>query len=172
MKTLIACGQFAPAPGDITRNIDSIRRQSGEAARRGARILVLPELCLCGYPSAAEARSRAVAADGAEMRIVRECARTAGVALCLGLAEIAPDGRLFNSMAYIDAEGSLRFVYRKVHLWVDEKAWAAPGDGFESFDTGGLRIGIWICYDTRFPESARSLARSGATLGLSGTVGS
>ena len=87
MKTLIACGQFAPGPGDVTRNIDSIRRHAREAARRGARILVLPELCLCGYPTAAEARARAVAMDGAEVKAVRECAQSAGVALCLGLAE-------------------------------------------------------------------------------------
>ena len=170
MKTLIACGQFAPSPGDVTRNLGSIRRQAREAAQLGARILVLPELCLCGYPSAAEARARAVALDGAEMEEARECARSARIALCLGLAERAPDGRLFNSMAYVDAEGTLRSVYRKVHLWVDEKSWAVPGTGFESFDTGGLRLGIWICYDTRFPESARSLARSGATLGLVGSA--
>jgi predicted amidohydrolase len=170
VKTLIACGQFAPVSGDVTRNVDSIRRHAAEAARRGARILVLPELCLCGYPSAAEARARAVALDGAEVKAVRECAQSAGVALCLGLAERSPDGRLFNTMAYIDADGSLRCAYRKVHLWVDEKSWAAPGAGFESFDAGGLRLGIWICYDTRFPESARSLARSGATLGLIGSA--
>jgi predicted amidohydrolase len=170
VKTLIACGQFAPAPGDIKRNLDSIRLKAGEAAGRGARILVLPELCLCGYPSAADARSRAVTMDGPEMQIVRECARTAGIALCLGLAELASEGRLFNSMAYIDAEGALRSVYRKVHLWVDEKPWAVPGDSFESFDAEGLRLGIWICYDTRFPESARRLARSGATLGLVGSA--
>jgi 5-aminopentanamidase len=170
MKTLIGCGQFAPAPGDIPRNIRSIRDQAREAAGRGARILVLPELCLCGYPSAAEARARSVALDGPEMDSARDCARSARIALCFGLAESAPDGRLYNSMAYVDDTGTLRSVYRKVHLWVDEKAWAVPGNGFESFDAGGVRIGIWICYDTRFPESARSLARSGATLGLIGSA--
>jgi predicted amidohydrolase len=170
MKTLISCGQFAPAPGDIRRNVDSIRLQAREAARRGARILVLPELCLCGYPSAAEARARSVSLDGPEMESARECARAAGIAVCFGLAERAADGRLFNSMAYVDARGTLRSVYRKVHLWADEKPWAVPGSGFESFEAEGLRLGIWICYDTRFPESARSLARSGATLGLIGSA--
>ena len=67
MKTVIACGQFAPLPGDIDGNIERMRAQAREAARLGARVLVLPELCLCGYPEAGQAQARAVAPDGPEI---------------------------------------------------------------------------------------------------------
>jgi predicted amidohydrolase len=170
MKTVIACGQFAPLPGDINGNIERMRAQAQEAARLGARVLVLPELCLCGYPEAGEAPARAVAAEGPEINRVGAHARETGVALCFGFVERAADGTLRNSMAFVDDKGALAAVYRKVHLWVTEKAWAVPGESFRSFAHGSLHLGMWICYDTRFPEGARRLALSGATLCLVGSA--
>ncbi len=73
-------------------------------------------------------------------------------------------------MVFLDSRGTLRSVYRKVHLWVTEKEWALPGSGFPAMTAGDMRLGMWICYDTRFPEAARTLARSGATLGLVGSA--
>ena len=170
MTITIACGQFAPAPGDLAGNSERMCAQAREAARGGARLIVLPELCLCGYCTPEEARNRAVEVRGAEIRGLQECARATGIALCFGFAERAEDGRRHNSMAFVDRDGSLRAVYRKVHLWKTESAWASPGTGFHSFEAGSLRLGMWICYDTRFPEAARSLALSGATLGCVGSA--
>jgi 5-aminopentanamidase len=170
MKSVLACGQFAPADGSISDNIRRIRALSRQAAALGAARLVLPELCLCGYPSAAEARRRAVRADGPEMSEVAACARENALALCLGFAELTPPGTLHNSTAYFDRTGSLRLVYRKVHLWVTEKAWAEPGSGFPVVTDGGVSLGMWICYDSRFPEAARTLARAGASLALVGSA--
>jgi predicted amidohydrolase len=147
-----------------------MRAQAVEAARLGARVLVLPELCLCGYPEPGEAPARAVTADGPEISRVGTHARETRVALCFGFVERGIDGRLRNSMAFVDEQGVLRAVYRKVHLWATERAWAAPGEDFQSFDHGSLRLGMWICYDTRFPEGARRLALSGATLCLVGSA--
>ncbi|HYW85552.1 MAG TPA: carbon-nitrogen hydrolase family protein, partial [Spirochaetia bacterium] len=112
MKTVIACGQFAPLPGDINGNTERIREQAREAARLGARVLVLPELCLCGYPEAGEAQARAFAADGPEIARVGTHAREMGVALCFGFVERGPDGMLRNSMAFVDERGRLSAVYR------------------------------------------------------------
>lgn len=170
MKSVIACGQFAPLPGDIAGNTERMRAQAREAARLGARLLVLPELCLCGYPEPGEAAARACAADGPEVNGVAECAREGGLGICFGFVEQASDGRLHNSMAFVDGRGEVRAVYRKVHLWATERKWANPGESFASFVDGSLRLGMWICYDTRFPEAARSLARSGATLALVGSA--
>jgi predicted amidohydrolase len=170
MTITIACGQFAPVSGDVAGNAGRMCAQAREAARRGASLLVLPELCLCGYSSPEEARVRAVEVRSAEIRGMEQCARAVGIAICFGFAERADDGRLYNSMAFVDRGGSLRAVYRKVHLWKTESAWATPGTGFPSFESGSLRLGMWICYDTRFPEAARRLALSGATLGLVGTA--
>ena len=170
MKTVIACGQFAPLSGDIAGNVERIWGQAREAARLDARVLVFPELCLCGYPEPGEAQGRAVMADGPEIRGVAAQAREIGIALCFGFIERAADGCLRNSMAFVDAQGELREVYRKVHLWATERRWAVPGESFHAFDHGSLRLGIWICYDTRFPEAARRLALCGATLCLVGSA--
>jgi len=170
VKATLACGQFEPAAGAVQQNIGHIRSLALAAARRGAAVLVLPELCLCGYPPATDARARAVRADGLEMAAVGGCARENAIALCLGFAELARDGVLHNSLAYIDRSGALRAVYRKVHLWVTEKEWARPGTGFAAMTDGGIRLGMWICYDTRFPEAARSLARAGTRLALVGSA--
>ena len=170
MKATLACGQFAPAAGAVQENIAHIRSFAGEAARKGAAILVLPELCLCGYPRADEARAWAVRADGPEMSAIAGCARENAIALCVGFAELARDEVLHNSAAYFDRTGALRMVYRKVHLWVTEKEWARPGTEFAATADGGIRLGMWICYDTRFPEAARSLARAGTRLGLAASA--
>jgi predicted amidohydrolase len=73
-------------------------------------------------------------------------------------------------MAFVDAKDGLKAVYRKVHLWASELQWADPGEGFSTFEAGPVRMGMWICYDTRFPEAARSLAMGGATAALVGAA--
>ena len=170
MKSILACGQFAPAAGGIRENTEHIRALAHEASDRGAGMLVLPELCLCGYPPAAEARSWSVSPGGSEIAVLSQCARENAIALCFGFAERTPDSVLHNSLGFLDSGGVLRSVYRKVHLWVTEKEWAVRGPGFQAMTAAGIRLGMWICYDTRFPEAARTLARSGATLGLVGSA--
>jgi predicted amidohydrolase len=170
VTTIIACGQFAPAPGDVPANLATMRAQAEEAAGHRAALIVFPEMALSGYLAAAELRSLAVRSGGPEIAALARMAREHSIAIAFGFAERAGDGRLHDSMAFVDAAGSLRSVYRKVHLFGSEADWAAAGEGFESFDFGGLRIGMWICYDTRFPEAARSLALAGATLCLSATA--
>jgi predicted amidohydrolase len=170
MGTVISCGQFAPVPGDIPANTAVMKRQAIEAAGRGAALIVFPELCLSGYLPAAEIKPFAVTRDGAEMARLSEAAKEAGISLCFGFAEKRPDGALSNSMAFIDAGGALLCVYRKVHLFGAEGEWAAAGDGFACLDAGPFRLGMWICYDTRFPETARAVALAGATLGLAGSA--
>jgi predicted amidohydrolase len=170
VATIIACGQFAPAPGDITANLAIMRGQAKEAAGRGAALIVFPEMALSGYLAAADLRPLAARPAGPEIAALSRMARELSLAVAFGFAELAGDGRLHDSMAFVDAAGSLRSVYRKVHLFGSEGEWAAAGAGFESFDFGGLRMGMWICYDTRFPEAARSLALSGATLCLAATA--
>ena len=170
MKITVACGQFAPDSGGTARNVARMAAMARDAAARGAALLVLPEMCLCGYLSTEQARACAVPADGPEIRGLAETARQNDIALCFGFAERSDDGTLYNSMACVAQNGLLQAVYRKVHLWKTEKEWARPGSSFESFPLLGLRAGMWICYDTRFPEGVRSLARAGATLGIVGSA--
>ena len=170
MKIPIACGQFPAKPGDIGANIATIRAQAREAAAKSALVAVFPELCLSGYLRAEEVQSHAVGVEGEEISALKAFARESGIALCFGFAEKARNGATCNSMAYIDASGGVRAVYRKVHLFGGEGRWARPGDGYAGFDAGAFRCGMWICYDTRFPEAARSLAMDGVTCALVGTA--
>jgi predicted amidohydrolase len=170
VRIIIACGQFAARPGDLTANTSIMRGQAAEAAGRGAGLIVFPELALCGYLPASDLRPLAVRPAGPEIAALARMARELSIALAFGFAERAGDGSLHDSMAFVDAAGSLRSIYRKVHLFGSEGEWATAGGGFESFDFDGLRIGMWICYDTRFPEAARSLALSGARLCLAASA--
>jgi predicted amidohydrolase len=166
----IACGQFAPESGALKRNTDIMRAMLSDAARAGAAVVVFPELCLCGYPTAEEAPALAVSPEGPELQDIKTAARQGRISTAFGFAERRADGTLCNSMAYIGPDGFLLSVYRKVHLWVTEKAWAVPGSALTAFEALGVRLGMWICYDTRFPETARTLARAGVVLGLAGSA--
>ena len=73
-------------------------------------------------------------------------------------------GGLYNSAVAVDAGGSVA-VYRKTHLFFEEQDLFLPGDtGFHVFEHGGARIGMMICFDWYFPESARTLALRGAQI--------
>lgn len=152
--------QFAPAFGEVRRNLAVIERL---VAGKRADLLVLPELCLTGYcfASRAEARGLAEPADGLSLMFLKRLARQEKVALVAGFAE-NHGGRLYNSAALI-APGGLIGLYRKTHLFWNEKKWFAPGDtGFRVFKLGAVRVGLIICFDWIFPEAARTLALRGA----------
>jgi predicted amidohydrolase len=170
MKTPIACGQFASSPGDVGANIALIRAQAAEAAARSAVLIVFPELCLSGYLGAEDVKRCALGVDSAEVRALAGAAKDIGIALCFGFAEKSADGEVYNSMMYVDAAGVVGSVYRKVHLFEGESRWARAGGSFTGFDAGPFRAGLWICYDTRFPEAARTLAVDGVTCVLAGTA--
>jgi predicted amidohydrolase len=170
VTTTIACGQFAPSPGDVVANLATMHGQAREAAGRCASLIVFPELAVSGFLRGGELRALAIRPSGPEVAALARAARELAIRFAFGFVELAADGRLHNSMDFVEPSGGLRSIYRKVHLFGSEGGWAAAGDGFECFDTGGIRIGMWICYDTRFPEAARALALSGATLCLTGSA--
>jgi 5-aminopentanamidase len=166
----IACGQYAAATGALERNAATMAGMAEAAARGGADIIVFPELALCGYCMPAEAPALAIQPNHPGFEQVSACARRHHIVIAFGFAEKSENGSLANSMACIGRNGELVAIYRKVHLWITEKAWAVPGRTFEPFQAAEIRAGMWICYDTRFPEAVRSLARGGAVLGLVGSA--
>jgi predicted amidohydrolase len=162
---LVGCVQFAPEPGRAARNVEVAAEMIRGAA--GADLLVLPELVTTGYlfedRAEAMARSEPVP-EGPSIRAFAAIARDAGCSLCFGIAERSGD-RVMNSAVLLSPAGFL-LVYRKVHLFLDEKDWFDPGDlGFPVADLpGGARAGILVCFDWAFPEAARALALRGADL--------
>lgn len=166
MKTLqIAAVQTAPAFGAVDANVDAAL----DLVPEGCDLAVLPELFGTGYQFTSRDELRSFAEDLTGGGPAPVCARLAafagdtGTTVVAGLAEAAGDA-LFNSAVLVRPDGT-RELYRKVHLFLDEKSLFTPGDlGFPVFEACGTRIGVMICFDWIFPEAARSLALGGAEL--------
>lgn len=151
-------------------NLDAIEARLREAAAEGARLVTFPECALTGYcfESKEEAWPLGEPLPGpASDELTRTC-RLLNVWAVVGLLEQDPrTERLFNTCALIGPEG-LTATYRKIHLpFLGVDRFTTPGDRpFAVHDLGGLRMGINICYDGSFPESARVLTLLGADLVL------
>ena len=158
MALRVACAQLAPQIGDVAGNAARVGAAIDAAVAAGARLVVLPELCLSGYvfESEAEARAAAVAPDR-----LASWARP-GAVVVGGFAELGEDGRLFNSAAVVDGSG-VRAVYRKVHLWGREPVFFAAGDAPPPVvGTAVGRVAPLVCFDLFFPEWVRVAALAGA----------
>ena len=147
--------------------VDLLARQAADAARRGARLLICPEMYLTGYNIGPEAARRlAEAPDGASAQAVMRIAREAGIAILYGYPERGPGGDVYNTAQLIDRGGRLAAAYRKTHLFgeIDRAAFSAGAALLEPVEIEGLKLGILICYDVEFPENVRTLALKGADL--------
>ncbi len=153
--------QNNPIFGEVERNV---RRALELASTVEADFLVLPELFNTGYlfTTKEEVEKLAEPLDGYTVKELSRFAREHSTAIVAGFAEV--DGEdLYNSAVIIDRDGDIRGVYRKIHLFYDEKRFFKPGNlGFNVYRLADMRVGIMICYDWRFPESARVLALKGA----------
>ena len=155
--------QFAPRFGDIDANI-SIALSMIDTA--DAELLVLPELFNTGYHFTSVEETWDLAEEipaGKTTKALCTIAQKNRIHIVAGIAEIA-DGSLYNSAVLVSPDGYLA-TYRKVHLFNEENLWFQPGNkGFDVYDIGQCKIGIMICYDWFFPESARVLALQGADI--------
>ncbi|HNR69013.1 MAG TPA: nitrilase-related carbon-nitrogen hydrolase [bacterium] len=167
----IACGQFAPQPGDKTANLEKIFHLAQSAAGSGCQVIVFPELATTGYLAARLLRDLVEPLSGPTVQQLQSIASESGIGVVCGLAELDDrSGARHNSAVAIDCHGCLLGVYRKIHLWASEKEWAMPGVEFPLFDFGGFRAVSWICYDTRFPELGRLARQSNADVALVSTA--
>jgi predicted amidohydrolase len=163
----VAGVQMDCALGHKAANIAAMIRKLNEAADRGARLVVFPECILTGYgfDSRDHARSAAETLPGpATDAVARECVRR-GVWAVFGMLESTPDGKLYNACALVGPTGFIA-GYRKIHLpCLGADRFTDPGDReFAVHDLGGLKLGMNICFDGSFPESARILTLLGADL--------
>jgi len=162
---IVACCQLAPVLGEPAVNRELTASAVISAAAAGASIVVLPELASSGYvfQSQAEAAASAEPADGETVSGWARLAAEYGIVIVGGFCEAA-GGEVFNSAALVDPDG-LRSVYRKAHLWDDERLWFVPGRAAPPVVTTRFgRIGMMICYDLEFPEWVRLPALDGAQL--------
>lgn len=166
----IAVAQLNPHVGDCAGNARGILAALGSADRRGARLLVTPELSVPGYlPEDLLLRRDFIAANLAGLdAVVAGSRRHPKVRLAVGYVE--PDGeRLFNAAAIVRA-GRIEGVYRKSLLpnygVFDERRYFTPGDAAVAFQFDGMPVAVTICEDVWHPDGAamRAVARSGAKL--------
>lgn len=154
--------QLGQKPQNLARIEDFVR----EAHRRGAHLAVFPECALPGYcfDSLDEARPHAEPVPGPSTQRLTATCRESGVFVVVGLLEAAGD-LIYNACVLIGPEGVVGH-YRKVHLpYLGIDRFAAHGQGpLAVYDSGGLRVGMNICYDGSFPEASRVMALEGADL--------
>ena len=155
-------------PGNIARAEQLVRK----AAAQGAQVILPPELFetpyFCIEQDARHLGLAHTVADDPAVRHFSAVARELGVVLPISFFERAGPA-YFNSIAILDADGSNLGVYRKSHIpngpGYQEKNYFSPGDtGFRVWNTRFARIGVGICWDQWFPETARVMALLGAEL--------
>jgi len=156
-----------PDPDEnMERAIERIRGAAG----RGAQVVCLPELFRTQYFCQREDANLFDLAEpipGPSSTRLSQVARQQGVVLIASLFEKRAPGIYHNTAVVFDADGSLRGLYRKMHIPDDplyyEKFYFTPGDlGYRAFDTQAARLGTLICWDQWYPEGARLTALQGA----------
>ena len=170
-KVTVAATQMA-CSWDIEANVARAESLVRQAAGRGAQIVLIQELFETPYFCIEqEFKHLDLARPVDESPLIERMARLAGelgVVLPVSWFERAGNA-YFNSIAIIDADGSLLGVYRKSHIpnavGYQEKQYFSPGDtGFRVWDTRYAKIGVGICWDQWFPEAARCMALMGAEI--------
>lgn len=155
--------QSHPEFGEVQRNLDQVISRLDSV---DCDLLVLPELAFSGYQFVDREEVLALSEpvpDGPTTRACIELARQHRMHVVVGLPERA-GGQCYNSAIVVGPSGFLG-CYRKTHLFDEETLWFSPGDsGFQVWNIGEARIGVMICFDWYYPESARTLALQGAEI--------
>lgn len=158
--------------GDADANLSVIEDRVAEAARRGARLVLLQELhngaYFCQHESVDEF-DLAEPIPGPSTERLSKLAKAHGVVLVSSLFERRAAGLYHNTAVVFDRSAAIAGTYRKMHIPDDpafyEKFYFTPGDlGFEPIDTSVGRLGVLVCWDQWYPEAARLMALAGADL--------
>lgn len=176
--TKVACIQFAcgaPCTSDdeqVKTNIEKAAELAGKAVDNGAEIILLSELFerkyFCQERRYDYYELAVPILENPAVIFFSEFCKENKVVMPISVFE-KDENVFYNSVAMIDADGKIVGVYRKTHIpddhYYQEKFYFTPGNtGFKVFDTAAGRIGIGICWDQWFPETARCLALAGADI--------
>lgn len=175
MKCNVVCIQTYPKMNDVEYNLSRMEELFKNALEKhpDTNLVVFPELATSGYQCGDNFRKLAETADGTSTSIQRlgRLAREYKTHVIFGMPERDAENPsvLYNSQIFLDDKGELIGQYHKVHLFDSEKKIFTPGDTFKVFDTAIGKIGLFVCYDAFFPETARILAIKGANLLVNST---
>lgn len=161
---LAAAIQFEPLMFAKEANLRQLLILVEQAAQKGARLITTPEMATTGYCwfDRQEIAPMVETVPGESTALFAELAQHYQCYIVLGMPEIDPNTSLYyNSAVLIGPEGVIG-CHRKTHPYISEPKWAAAGDsGHQVFDTPLGRIGMLVCMDIHFPETARLLALDG-----------
>ena len=167
MNLTAAVAQFAPSE-DKTANIDTMIGLAGQAAARGAHLVVLPEYAVFTVPTMDDRFvATAEPLDGPSVTRLAAASKELGLSIIAGVNESAADGRIHNTLVALQ-DGAIAAVYRKVHLYdafgykESDRVIAAPPSAPQLLELNGFKVGMQTCYDLRFPETTRTLVDAGA----------
>ena len=172
MRTVTVAATQMPCSADSAANIARAEKLVREAASRGAQIILLQELFetpyFCQDPLHTHFHLARPLAENAAIAHFGKIARELGIVLPISVFEKAGQA-FFNTVVILDADGGNLGFYRKTHIpdgpGYYEKFYFSPGDtGFKVWNTRHARIGVGICWDQWFPETARVMALRGAEL--------
>jgi len=157
---------------DADDNLKKAVPRIGEARKKGADVVCLPELYRSPYfcqKEDARLFDLAEPVPGPSTEALGRAAREAGVVVVAPIFEKRALGLYHNTAAIIDTNGEVAGLYRKMHIPDDpafyEKFYFTPGDlGFRAIDTAKGKIGTLICWDQWYPEGARLTALQGAAV--------
>lgn len=159
----VAVVQFCPQEGRLTENLQRLTQFIDQAAAKKANLVLLPEICDLGYNLDIIQR-HAESFPNRSTETLAAVAQQHGIILIAGLAE-RRGKNIFNTAVMFDQQGRLIARYDKTHLCpippANEQTCFQAGDAFTLTTVLGVRMGMTICYDVRFPEIYRKLALDG-----------
>jgi len=159
----IALAQLECTQGDPITNLNRTIPVLKAAQQADCDLVVFPEMFLTGFISRDQLLELAEPLDGATVKKLCTLAKNHHLGIIMGLPEMDPRTKMvYNTALAIEPDGTIAGFHRKVHPFGRESELHATGNTFEPFQFLNHTIGLGICFDTEFPESARLLALKGA----------
>ena len=167
-RVKVALGQITSRLGDVEHNVSKAEEFIAQAANKGADIICLPELFATGY-NLNILKDMVVRLSRKYYRYIfdrmAKASKDNSIYVIASFGEVDErNNNVYNAALLFDHNGKKIGSYQKTHAFYLEKQYFTDGWKYPIFDTGVGKIGIIICYDAGFPETARSLCLKGAEM--------
>jgi predicted amidohydrolase len=164
-KVRVACVQMDVVYGDVAGTVAKVSQLVEKAGEQGADVVLFPELILsAGYALGERYRKVAERVPGPSLDNIAKLAAERKLYVIVGLAEKTDSGVLYDSAVMFDRKGKVLGKYRKSHIYPPTESIFTRGQELPVFQTDFGTVGLLICYDLEFPETARIMALQGAEI--------